>query len=111
MSNLNKFFKEVGVSNSEELINLFEMTASEFDDAGHNEVARDYMFSASLIRENEALKKALGNCYMLANRRSRGVVTPENADWRHIARFCEETGMRPEDFRSHSKRNTRRLIL
>lgn len=94
MSNIKKFMQEVGVSSEEELANLFEMTAAEFSDSDHTEVARDYMFSAGLIRENEKLRKAIADCYMLSVRRGRGITTPENQDWKHIEMFCEQAGMK-----------------
>lgn len=94
--------EESGFVSIEEVANIFEITATEFCDTKDTEIARDYMISASVLRENEKLTQALHNCYMLACRRSRGPGTPENADWKHLRRFCEEAGFKPSITRNNS---------
>lgn len=68
---LKKFMKDSGFVSAEEVANIFEITATEFSDTKDNEIARDYMLAASILRENERLTKALADCYMLACRRGR----------------------------------------
>lgn len=100
MSALIKLLAESGCESTEEAITLFEINAQEWLERGEKDYARESMIVAALLREHETAMKALGNCYMMACRRARGVATPENADWNNVKRFCEETGLKPEILRA-----------
>lgn len=91
--------KENGQSSLEELAALFEMEATEWQDSGESEYARQSMITAALVREHSIAMKALGDCYMMACRRAREGCAPQNQDWHHVKRFCEATGLRPQILR------------
>jgi chromosome segregation ATPase len=58
--------------------------------------------SEAALAERDAeiarLIKALGDCYTLSRRELR--KNPNDEQWGHIKRFCEETGMRPQILRA-----------
>lgn len=114
MNKTDPILKKYNYASWLEAADALEMEAQEWSETEHmKELAEDAMFAAAACRKLEATLKALGNCYMLANRS----VTPlrrvardgfrlthaqmvEKDNWKHIIRFCEETGMKAEILRA-----------
>lgn len=97
---LKELLKEVECADLDEAITLFEINAQEWLERGEKEYARESMIVAALIREHSAVVKALADCYMMACRRARGLATPNTADWNHVKRFCESTGLKSQLLRA-----------
>lgn len=97
---LKQLLKEYGCETLEETMTIFEIQAQEWLELGEKKYAKESMLVASLIREHLVAVKALADCYMMACRRARGVATAENADWNHVKRFCEATGLKPNLLRA-----------